>query len=274
MSGVSLGVKASSIKVYLSGVRSLHIEHGFNNPLENCFRLERVLRGIKRIQGTGIRQRLPITISILRKLSGILNLNNYSDSLFWAACLTGFFGFLRCGEFTTSSSQFDINTNLAVHDPQIDRQDNHTLVLLNIKASKTDQFRRGHVLRIGTSGTNICAVRALMTYLHHRGNTPGPLFLLPNGQPLLRDKFCSWLTDAMTRIGESGHYSGHSFRIGAATTAAQVGIPDHLIKTLGRWISLRLSIMYKNSNLSFGGRCSPHGFLTFKLNTIARSNCK
>ena len=178
---------------------------------------------------------MPITIFILRKLSGTLNLNNYSDSLLWAACLTGFFGFLQCREFTTSSSQFDINMNLAVHDLKIDRQDNPTLVLLNIKASKTDQFRRRHVL--GTSGTNICAVRALMTYLHHRGKTPGPLSLLPNGQPLERDKFCSLLTDAMTRIGKSGHYSGHSFRIGAATTATQVGIPDHMIKTLGRWIS-------------------------------------
>ena len=72
----------------------MHIEHGFNNPLANCFRLERVLRGIKRIQGTGIRQRLPTTISILRKLSEILNLNNYSDqALLWAAWLTGFFRF-------------------------------------------------------------------------------------------------------------------------------------------------------------------------------------
>ena len=32
-------------------------------------------------------------------------------------------------------------------------------------------------------------------------------------------------------------YSGHSFQIGAATTAAEVGLEDSLIKTLGRWES-------------------------------------
>ena len=234
---LSQTIKASSIKVYLSGVRSLHIEQGFKNPLDNCFRLERVLRGIKRRQGAGTRQRLPITIAILRKLYSILNLNDYTDALFWAACLTGFFGFLRCGEFTTKSSHFDINTSLSLADLQVDKHLNPSVMLLNIKASKTDQFRCGHTLRIGASGSNICAVRALMNYLHHRGGNPGPLFMLQNGQPLSRSKFCSWLTEAMTRIGETGQYSGHSFRIGAATTAAAVGIPDHLIKTLGRWIS-------------------------------------
>ena len=234
---LSQKIKASSNKVYLSGVRSLHIEQGYNNPLENCFRLERVQRGIKRCQGTGTRQRLPITISILRKLYQILNFNDYADALFWAACLTGFFGFLRCGEFTTKASHVDINTSLSLADLQVHKHLNPSVMLINIKPSKTDQFRRGHLLRIGASGTHICAVRALMNYLHHRGDSPGPLFLLQNGHPLSRTTFCTWLSEAMTRIGETGQYLGHSFRIGAATTAAAVGIPDHLIKTLGRRIS-------------------------------------
>ena len=45
-------IKASSIKVYLAGIRSrLHNENGFPNPLTECLRLERVLRGIERSQG-------------------------------------------------------------------------------------------------------------------------------------------------------------------------------------------------------------------------------
>ena len=170
-------LKASTIKVYLAGVRSLHIDHGFDNPLKNCLRLERVIRGVKREQGTGTRPRLPITAAILRRLQHLLNPLNYSDSLFRAACCTGFFGFLRCGEFTTTSSSYDPNTHLSLADVKVNITINPTVVLLRIKSSKTDQFRKGHTIRMGATHSSVCAVRALMAYLHQRGSKPGPLFM-------------------------------------------------------------------------------------------------
>src|SRR5688572_9813625 len=44
-------IKHRSIKVYLSGIRSLHVDLGYSNPLFERPRLERILRGIKRCQG-------------------------------------------------------------------------------------------------------------------------------------------------------------------------------------------------------------------------------
>ncbi len=234
---LSKTIKAASIKVYLSGVRSLHIENGFTNPLSNCLRLERVLRGIKRSQGLSKRERLPVTLTVLSRIRRVLNFEGYDDILFWAACCTGFFGFLRSGEFTTPNSTFDARAHLSVDDVQIDKHVNPKVIFLRIKCSKTDPFRQGHTIRLGVSGTEICAVRALLHYLRRRGGDAGPLFRHCNGQPLTRPTLTAWLKNAAARAGLEGNFSGHSFRIGAATSAAAAGIPDHLIKTLGRWFS-------------------------------------
>ena len=78
-------------------------------------------------------------------------------------------------------------------------------------------------------------------FLRFRNNnrTDSSLFCLANGQPLTRSAFVSNLKHLLVRLGFSPtSYSGHSFRIGAATSAAAAGIPDHLIKVLGRWSSL------------------------------------
>ena len=65
-----------------------------------------------------------------------------------------------------------------------------------------------------------------------------PLFTTLIGVPLT----CSFLIEKLNMLLFSlGYnpslYSGHSFQIGAATTAAVAHIPDHMIRTLGRWNS-------------------------------------
>ena len=66
-----------------------------------------------------------------------------------------------------------------------------------------------------------------------------PLFTDERNRPFCREMFNLYLRHLMVhRLGYSQtDYCGHSFRIGAATTAAAVGIEDHMIKTLGRWKS-------------------------------------
>ena len=233
---LSDSLRHSSIKVYLSAVRSLHIDQGLPDPLVNCLQLQRLLRGIKRVQGSSLTKRLPVTIDILRVIQGSLDLSSRDHVMLWAACCLGFFGFLRAGEFT-SSCPFDPSIHLTVSDVQADTLVNPTCFKICIKCSKTDPFRRGCDIYVGRGSGSICPVAAIGNFLALRGGAPGPLFCYADGRPLSRQQLSSSVQSILHSAGYTGSYSGHSFRIGAATTAATRGVPDHLIRTLGRWSS-------------------------------------
>ena len=221
----------SSIKVYLSAIRSLHVEEGLPSPLVGCLRLQRVLRGIKHHQGSNKRQRQPITIELMHIIFQSLNFSDNNHTMLWAACCLGFFGFLRAGEFTVNS-HFNPDIHLTVSDIQADTLVNPGSFRIFIKCSKTDPFRQGCYIYIGAGKRDLCPVRALTQYLHVRGSTPGPLFLLSDGIPLNRQWLSSSIQSILCAAGVPGCYTSHSFRIGAASSAAYRGLPDHLNKTL------------------------------------------
>ena len=162
--------------------------------------------------------------------------NAFDQSTLWAVCCLAFFGFLRSSEFTSpSSNSFSSSQTLLRSD--IDFNSRNSL-FVRINMSKVDPFRRGHILVIAPSQSHICAVDAMRRFLCHRQATNDSLFLFKDGTFLTRSHLnmllSAWMVPlnlAHTRI------SSHSFRIGAASTAAATGLPAWLIQALGRWSS-------------------------------------
>ena len=79
---------------------------------------------------------------------------------------------------------------------------------------------------------------AMLNYLAKRPTHKGALFMLQSGEPLTLQKFVERFRTALRQAGVRPEMNtGHSFRIGEATTAAAKGVPDDIIKELGRWNS-------------------------------------
>ena len=143
-------IQHSSIKVYLSGVRALHIEQGFPDPLANCLRLERVVCSIKRCQGSSSSSRLPITNDLMLLIWQSLDLRLPDHLMFWAACSLAYFGFLRASEFTVPSlASFSTSLHLGVQDIAVDSLSAPTCMRVKIKGSKTDPFWKGAFIHVG-----------------------------------------------------------------------------------------------------------------------------
>ena len=187
-------------------------------------------------------QRLPITPAILTKLQEVWeNKNSDPDHIMlWAACCTCYFGFLRSGEITVPShAQYDKGAHLSAGDVTVDRANNPSMVRVHIKASKTDPFVK--VSSCLWDEQTIVYVQWLQlrhTWHLEAAWREGPFFKFANGETLSRERLVRRVQEALELAGiDARKYSGHSFRIGAVTTAASVGLKDSLIKILGWWES-------------------------------------
>ncbi|XP_078614279.1 integrase/recombinase xerD homolog [Branchiostoma floridae x Branchiostoma japonicum] len=238
-------VSYGTIKVYLHAVRNLHLEQGFEDPTKGSFLLDRIVQGIRNCKGEQPRRlRLPITLPILQGLCNKLELifqNKPFDNLVYkTSFLVAFFGFLRVGEFTCDSwTRFDPAFHLQWDDvtfvPNVFQP---SYIQIVIKGSKTDPGRKGVPIILGQTFSALCPVKALRELYLSRRYQEGPLFRLWSGTFLTRSNLTLVLRQALTMLGiNSSHYASHSFRKGAATTAAERGIPPWLIQILGRWSS-------------------------------------
>ena len=197
--------------------------------------LNDVLEGIKRTipQIKQQKVRLPIRPQELGKISKkINNLGPQNGAMLWAACLIAYYAFMRVSEFTTPCAiSYKPDNSLMRSDIKLKNK----VISINIRRSKTDQYRQGKKAIIAENKTLLCPVKALKKYLKYRGINEGPLFIFESGEYLTPKTFNKFIKSVLK--SEHGKFTSHSFRIGAASAAAKAGCPKYIIKQAGRWRS-------------------------------------
>lgn len=242
----TLHLSYATIKLYICGIKFQYLVAGLPGPFDaqhSLNRLQMVLKGIKRTSMGHKISRLPITMEILNLLC--INLRQglfspYVNLLMETVCVVAFFAFMRCAEFTCTRT-FDPAANLCMGD--IKFCTSH--VDIRLKQSKADPFRKGIHIKLFCMRDRTCPYCLLMRYFSVRkslfpssSSDSTSFFVDSLGQPLTRTEFLSLLKQTLQAAGLSDTaYTGHSFRIGAATSAATANIEDHMIKTMGRWAS-------------------------------------
>ena len=232
-----------TIQSYLSAIRHLHIINGMDSPIHEFERLRLVVRALKKRSGPK-RQRSPVTVGMLLSIKNILVKSSYNDTLFWSMLCTGFFGFMRLSEFTVDG-KFNSEFDLALSDLTFSAD--LRSACLRIKSSKTDPFRQGTDILVGKTGSSLCPVAALLEFIRRRSSAEGPLFMFRNGKAASRVWFCKRFKLAVASTGIKGDFTSHSLRIGAATQAANVGLSESIIKSLGRWSSDSFKLYIRTS---------------------------
>lgn len=239
-------IKVKTIKLYLCGLKSHHIDLGFsiNGYLDD--RLERVTRGIKREHAEpGRRERSPLTRDLLLRILRQLRQPSYRNYTLKAAFTLAFAGFLRVGEFTYQQADLNLGPSFQkwfLTKSSISISGDGTYMTVNLPASKTDPFRLGVEIVIAASRDDVCPVKAMRNlFRHDRHRQPSdPVFTADQYRrlPFTREHVVHQLRTLATMAGlGTGSWNGHSFRRGAATWAAEVGLPERQIQALGRWTS-------------------------------------
>ena len=271
-------MKPDTASSYLSALRSYHVDRNLPSDAFDNPRLERIIKGGKKLYPSIRKERHPITHDILEKIANFAVNHTGPDSLdelnLDVAFKVAWAGFLRMGEFTYSlldlKKRSFQDTKLIRSD--VSFSDTYQYATLRLKSSKTDINHSGVeiILAANPSSIGTCPVTALQNLVHCDPQSPqASLFKLCSNGTFARQTVLKHLEKHLLAKGIiPSQYSGYSFRRSAAQHASDHGMLDENIQQLGRWTSQAFQLYFKTSamslyslNLRFqtGRQCSyPH----------------
>ena len=242
---------ASTITSYLSAISYVHKLKDLPDPTKT-FLIQKLLIAVGKQRSPDTR--LPITKPVLFQLVRSLQHTNSSAAqrtLFTAMFLTAFYGFFRIGELASKSPelgksvvQFEslsfLSTDGCIKSLKI--------TICHFKHNTNN--RPVDIIITRDSASPFCPVQAMLEYCKVRLFSPGPLFCLHN-RPVTVSQFNTQLRSCLSFCSlDSSRYKSHSFRIGAACHAADLGFSDSQIRALGRWKSDAFKLYIRNETLA------------------------
>lgn len=227
----------STVTNYVSAISYSHELYGFPDP-SKAFLIVQMLKGYGKV-GFQLDSRLHLTFPILHRLiqaAAVVTNSPENAALFMTMCSSAFYAFLRVGEITVvSSNKSDMPLQIDQLTKFVDTNNKVVALKLSFRNYKHSYNCPTFSLTISRQA-NYCPVTIMLEYLNIRGHQPGPLFVSSWDQAVSRDMFVDFLSKALVHCRlDPSRYKGHSFRIGAASHAAEQGYSDAQIRIMGRW---------------------------------------
>ncbi|OWY95132.1 LOW QUALITY PROTEIN: hypothetical protein PHMEG_00034945 [Phytophthora megakarya] len=249
ITGVATKGSTLSAKTVLSAVSHIswyHMRnHGYAVSLHAGHNL--AVRGMLRLSPPP-RQKLPVTVAILRGIRGSCDFKTTHDRVLWGAAVMGFFFMLRRSEYLADGSRVkpyiirvnDISFTAKNGIPAVNLNE-AIAITIRFRGSKTDQVGSGVTRTLYRSGSRwLCPVLAawqLVQSSRSFGHNEA-LCATGIGKVLKADHLSEAIKTAARRINaEPSQFGTHSMRSGGATALFAAGVDSLTIKTFGRWAS-------------------------------------
>lgn len=225
-------IRPESVDSYLSGICN-ELEPHFPQVREirKSMLVSRTLQGCKRLRGSAVRRKLPLSRNHLRQAIAALPPSpSHDDLLFLSSLLTGFRALLRLGELTMPDNpkirnprKYSKRTSATIHPASYEYW---------LPAHKADAtFEGNHIIVLDADATT-----AFRQYLASRDRLHPLhpyLWVRANGQVPTR----AWFMKRLRALFPDKNIAGQSMRAGGATALAEDGAPPHVIQASGRWAS-------------------------------------
>ena len=204
--------------------------------------LSKALRRMRLDSVADRRVKLAVTKAILQATREKVDLNDFNEQAVWAVAVLGTDCLLRWSEVC----------EVGKNDKKLLRtrdwiQHSKTTFALRLHDTKTMMHGDSMLVTCVKNDIGLCSPSEVTKHLKNRDKKFGkiecklslPLFVTEDGKPMTSKYAQKILKELLKRAGfdESLWQFGLSLRRGGATTLAASGVPDRVIRAMGRWKS-------------------------------------